>query len=74
MMAFPTSSVTLRVCVVMQGLPQAPVFVLLIDFPSIGLEINSCEIAIYVPGGSFHFTPWGLGYLPMSAACPGKKL
>ena len=74
MMAFPTSSVTLRVCVVTQGLPQASVFVLLIDFPPIGLEINSCEIAIYIPGGSLHFTPWGLGYLPMSAACPGKNL
>ena len=69
MMAFLTSSF-----VGTQGLPQASVFVLLIDFPPIGLEINSCQIAIYVPGGSFHFTPGGLGYLPMSTACAGKTL
>ena len=53
MMAFPSSLLTLRVLLLMQGILQAFVFVLWIDCPPIGLEINNCRIAIHVPGGSF---------------------
>lgn len=44
MMVFPSSLVTLRVLIVRQGIVQASVFVLSIDCPLIGLEINNCQI------------------------------
>ena len=43
-MVFPSSLVTLRVLIVRQGIVQASVFVLSIDCPLIGLEINNCQI------------------------------
>lgn len=73
MMAFPSSLLTLRVLLVMQGILQAFVFVLWIDCPPIGLEINNCRIAIYVPGGSFQ--PMGGPLcLPSFATRSGKTL
>ena len=44
MMVFPSSLVMLRVLIVRQGIVQASVFVLSIDCPLIGLEINNCQI------------------------------
>ena len=59
---------------VTQGILPVSVFVLWIDCAPIGRVINSCQIAIYVPGGFFHIAFLGLLCLSMFFACPGKTL